>query len=164
MANVNKNIFSKEIKIDGSFLQQARHHLSGCGCPYCRESKGEIKLCKLLSVNNIKYIRQYKFDECKYIKKLPFDFYLPEYHICIEYNGRQHYEPVEAFGGEKEYENVKLRDEKKKEYCKNNNIKLIVFKYDQSLDDIKNILHNLKYEKHIIKYENFYYKITKTNF
>ena len=38
--------------------------------------------------------------------------------ICIEYDGRQHYQPVKDFGGETEFEKIKLRDNIKNEYCK----------------------------------------------
>ncbi len=50
------------------------------------------------------------FDKCKYINKLTFDFYLPDYNLCIEFDGRQHFEPVEHFGGQKEFESCVKRD------------------------------------------------------
>ena len=69
----------------GVFEQTPTNHLKGKGCPICQESKGEIKITNILNNKNIKHIKQYKFDECKYKRKLPFDFYLPELNMCIEF-------------------------------------------------------------------------------
>ena len=99
--------FDEPVKIickkHGIFEQKPTNHFSGSGCPICRESKGEIKIRNFLTKNNIKFISQKKFVGCVYKNKLPFDFYLIDYNICIEFNGRQHYEPVECFGGNNEY-------------------------------------------------------------
>ena len=43
-----------------------------------------------------------------------FDFYLPELNTCIEFNGLQHYTPITYFGGENEFNKLKIRDEIKK--------------------------------------------------
>lgn len=43
------------------------------------------------------YIIQY--NECRLIYPLVFDFYLPDYNICIEYDGIQHFKPIEKWGG-----------------------------------------------------------------
>ena len=79
----------------------------------------------------IKYIRQHGFDSCKYINKLNFDFYIPEFNTCIEFDGIQHYKPVKEFGGLKEFENIKKRDECKNKWCVENNIKLIRIKHSE---------------------------------
>jgi very-short-patch-repair endonuclease len=76
-----------------------------------------------------------------YIKKLKFDFYLPNYNLCIEYDGRQHFEPIDFFGGEKNFEIIKKRDKIKNEYCLNNNIHLIRIPYNE-YKNINSILHN----------------------
>lgn len=75
------------------------------------------------------YIPQHKFDDCVHKRRLPFDFYLPEKRICIEYDGMQHEKPIEYFGGKKGFENTKIRDKIKNDYCKANNIKLIRVSY-----------------------------------
>jgi len=94
-----------------------------------------------LEENKIKYIQQHRFDTCKYINKLNFDFYLPEYNLCIEFDGIQHFKPIKQFGGEKEYINCIKRDECKNEWCLENNIKLVRIKYDQ-ISNISRILKN----------------------
>ena len=108
--------------------------LSGGGCPKCNESKGEKAITNWLNKNNILYESQKRFNCCKNIKPLPFDFYLPDYNICIEYQGMQHYEPVEHFGGREKFEGQILRDNIKKEYCKKNNIILFEIPYYSNLD------------------------------
>jgi hypothetical protein len=51
--------------------------------------------------------------------------------MCIEYNGAQHYKPVKYWGGEKTLKEIKKRDNIKKQYCINNNIKLMVIRYNE---------------------------------
>ena len=85
--------------------------------------------------------RQYKFKDCKVYKELPFDCYLSRYNCCIEFDGRQHYEIVSAFGGVNAFIDTKIRDIIKTEYCKKNNIKLIRIPYWE-IDNIDRILKN----------------------
>lgn len=112
--------------------------LSGQGCPQCRQSKGERAIRSYLDLYNIEYIAQYRFDDCRHIKPLPFDFYLPHNNICIEYQGEQHYRPVEFFGGDEEFLIRKLRDEIKRDYCKTRNIILVEVPYYMNPVDILN--------------------------
>jgi hypothetical protein len=122
----------------GEFKQVPNSHIKGkCGCPKCKESIGERTTRLFLEDKNIEYTPQKKFKECKIIRPLPFDFYLPELNICIEYNGIQHYEPSPIFGGIKGFERVVKSDGIKKEFCKKEGIKLITIKYDE---DVKKIL------------------------
>ena len=116
----------------------------GRRCPYCannKYSKGENKISEILNILNIEFYQQYKFKECKNINMLPFDFYLPQYNICIEYDGIQHFEPIERFGGKEEFSRTKIRDNIKTQYCKDNNIKLIRIPY-WDFDNIEMILKN----------------------
>lgn len=136
---------SKKVKINckthGIFEQTIYHHLNGQGCKLCKSnSKGEEYIASHLEKLGIKYIRQHGFDTCRYINRLNFDFYLPELNICIEFDGVQHFKPVKDFGGEKEFEEIKKRDECKNIWCVENSIKLLRIKYD----NIKNIPNILK--------------------
>lgn len=121
-------------KKHGEFTQTPNAHYCGCGCPKCNSSKGEIKIINFLEKNNFKYNHQYKFNGCKNKQKLPFDFYLLNYNICIEYDGKQHFEPVQFKGSSLEdalirFEITKINDQIKTDYCLNNNIKLIRIPY-----------------------------------
>jgi hypothetical protein len=53
------------------------------------------------------------------------DVWIPEWRIGIEYQGRQHFEPVEFFGGEEAFKATQARDAKKRELCGANNVTLI---------------------------------------
>lgn len=108
----------------------------GHRCPYCNESKGEKEIIKFLTDYNIKYKSQYKFKYCRFKRQLPFDFYLPEYNICIEYDGEFHYKMLMGFD---EFVNGKIRDSVKNYYCNKNNIKLIRIPY-WNFNEIEKIL------------------------
>ena len=128
----------------GIFEQKPNSHIQGSGCPICKQSKGEAKIIKILTKNNINYTYQKGFDDCKNINKLSFDFYLMDFNTCIEYDGKQHYESNEFFGG---IESLKLQQEKdkiKNEYCLKNNIKLIRIKYNENIEDKLEFLINPK--------------------
>ena len=101
----------------------------GRRCSKCNQSKGEIRIKEYLKNNNINFIEQYKFDNCRAKRKLPFDFYLPLFNILIEYDGRQHYEISKHFGGIDAFIGTKVRDTIKNIYCNENNIKLIRIPY-----------------------------------
>lgn len=128
-------------KIDGcEWRARPSDILGGKGCPQCKQSKGEKIVCLWLDSHNIKYIRQMPFDGCCDIKVLPFDFYLSELNICIEYDGIQHFEPVDFAGKGKEwaesrFEYIQKHDEIKNEYCKNNNIQLLRIPYFKNIDE-----------------------------
>ena len=127
-------------KLDGYEWEATPNSLlRGQGCPKCNESKGEKRIAEYLDSKNINYIPQYKFDNCKSKYKLPFDFYIPSLNIVIEYDGIQHYEIVEYFGGFNIFIDTKIRDTIKTIYCKENNIKLIRIPY-WDFDNIEKIL------------------------
>lgn len=118
--------------IHGKFKQKAKDHITGSGCPICNFSKGELKIKYYINNHNIKLVLQKKFENCfgKNNIKLPFDFYLPDYNTCIEYDGPQHYKPV-CFGGisleraNLNFQRTKTNDKIKNEYCLQNNIRLL---------------------------------------
>lgn len=125
----------------GDFKQLPQSHLRGNGCPRCSESKGEKQIHLFLESNNIEYFRQHKFKDCKNVFELAFDFYIPSVNTIIEYDGKQHYEPIKHFGGKKTFKALKYNDSIKNEYCKDNYINLIRIKYTD-FDIINDILNN----------------------
>lgn len=104
--------------------------ISSCGCS---KSKGEEKIAKILDEHNIEFERQKRFRDCKYKSQLPFDFYVTDKNIVIEFNGIQHYQPVEHFGGEEEFKLREKRDILKRKYCENANIGYLVIAYDEDI-------------------------------
>ena len=137
----------KKVKIicpkHGMFKQTPAKHLLGQGCPICNESKGEKEIRKFLEYNSIKYDYQKYFKGCKYKRNLKFDFYLPDYNICIEYDGKQHFIINEFFDKKDDFENRLKRDQIKNEYCINNNIKLIRIKYNENIQKKLNFLTDI---------------------
>lgn len=115
------------------FLQTPSDHLSGCGCSFCKKSKGELYIFNILKTNNIKFITEKKFKDCFHKKELRFDFYLIDYNICIEYDGIQHFKPSEIFGGDEGYKSLIKRDKIKNNYCEENNIPLIRIAYNEDI-------------------------------
>ena len=113
----------------------------GTRWPFCASSKGEERIKNILDLHKISFESQFKFKDCKFYKYLPFDFYLPDYNCCIEFDGKQHYEIVEYFGGYETFINTKIRDTVKNVYCKENNIYLLRIPYWE-FDNIENILRN----------------------
>ena len=103
-------------------------------CQYCGISEGESIIYDYLTKHNINFIHDHKFPDCYYIDLLKFDFYLPDYNKVIEYDGRQHFEPVKFWNGqdaEAYHKLVMLRDNIKNQYCKKNNIKMLRIPYTQ---------------------------------
>ena len=125
--------------IHGPFEQRPDNHIHGYGCLSCNESSGEKIIIKYLTINNIKYIREKRFINCKYKRTLPFDFYLSEHNICIEFDGDQHFKSIDFFGGDIEFNKLQIKDNIKNEYCKNNNIHLIRFN-NSNIYQIESIL------------------------
>jgi len=129
----------------GVFKQTPNSHLNGCGCPICCSSKGEQQIAKYLNLNKIKFVREKRFNECKNKYKLPFDFYLPENNILIEFDGVQHSKPVNFRGISNElaienFNNILINDKIKNVFAINNNIKLIRVNYN--VEDINIYLKN----------------------
>lgn len=94
-------------------------------CYECSKNISNIEYLtkEYLKELNIEYIQQKRFSDCKNIRPLPFDFYLPKYNICIEVNGQQHYYENNLFNQTLE-ERTRI-DNIKREYCNKNNIRLL---------------------------------------
>ena len=152
--NANTPILHR-CKIDGHEWYAKPHNiLCGKGCPKCNESKGERNIASWLCGINIYYESQKRFDNCRDKNPLPFDFYLPDYNICIEYQGIQHYKPIGYFGGQKTFESQVLRDNIKKDYCKDNGILLFEIPYYSDLDEelikLHEIIKTINVEKEVV--------------
>lgn len=124
-------------------------------CPSCANvySLHERKVHDFLEDNGVKHIQEFRYNSCRDIKPLPFDFYLCDYNALIEIDGEQHYAPV-LFGGEKHniYNRFILQqkhDNIKTEFCNNNNIPLLRIPYfdfssEKWEEDILNFIKPLR--------------------
>lgn len=117
----------------GIVSQQPRNHLRTRGCYHCsfenNKSKPIIELKEILSSYNIE--SEKRFDYCRNIKTLPFDLYIQELNLCIEYDGRQHFEAIEFWGGDDAFLKTQKNDNIKNQFCKENNINLLRIRYDE---------------------------------
>jgi hypothetical protein len=97
-------------------------------------SSSEKLLGEILDRFHFNYMFQKRYDDCRDNHKLPFDFYLNDFNILIEFDGEDHYFPIQR--GNKTVEDAeidfikrKVKDEIKTKYCKQNNIPLIRIPY-----------------------------------
>ena len=129
--------------IDGyEWMAVPTYILSGRGCPRCQESTGEREIRQWLEENNIEYVFQKTFQDCKDKRELPFDFYLPQYNSIIEYDGGQHFKPIPFFGGYDAFEARVKHDKIKDQYCETNNIRLLRIPYFKDVDtELNNFIH-----------------------
>lgn len=125
----------------GDFTSVEAHNLKtykvySCGCI---KSIGENQIEEILKTLKCNYKTQVSFDQLcgKGNKKLRFDFGIYDKNnkiICLlEYNGKQHYEKVDYFGGQSGFENQQLLDKLKIDYCQKNNIPLYIIKYNEKI-------------------------------
>ena len=113
---------------------------NSCGC--LRQSNGERIVEAILKKNNIKFIKEYRFSNCKNKLVLSFDFYLPNHNTCIEYQGQHHFTPIKHFGDSEMFEKILLRDQIKRDYCKEHNIQLLELKYSLSNKQLQSKILN----------------------
>lgn len=133
------------IEHDISFQQPADSLLEGHNCcPSCSTvSKGEKEIKSWLDKNSFEYIPQ--FSCVANNRKVFIDFRIVKNNVeyWIEFNGRQHYEPVDFFGGEKGFYEYQIpRDKDVSNYCEEHNIKLIIISYKE-FNNIDSILTNI---------------------
>jgi len=103
------------------------------GCPNCRKSKGELIIAEYLKERNIEFFQQKTFKECKDKRLLRFDFYLPLYNMCIEFDGSQHFISKKVWGGDNHLKIIKIHDDAKNMFCIENNISLLRINYKENV-------------------------------
>ena len=98
---------------------------------------------------DVPYEQQKRFSDCKYHYTLPFDFAIYDndgaVKCLIEYDSQQHFKSVALFGGDEAYEQSKIRDKIKDDYCKEKNILLIRLNYLHTNKEMKEIITNTIY-------------------
>ena len=85
---------------NNKFKQIPKNHIKGAKCTFCNESNGEKAIEEYFLKENINYKKQYFFNDCRNKNPLRFDFYLPDYNLCIEFDGIQHYDESSIFWSE----------------------------------------------------------------
>ena len=132
------------------FEQRPGSHLQGKGCRTCKLSKGEKKIKEYLEKYNYKFTQQKKFKDLKDISYLSFDFYIKYNNkkYAIEYDGMQHFFPIDYFGGDEALKKNNKRDLIKTKYCIDNDIILIRISYNdyKEVDSILDLCFFIKYD------------------
>ena len=137
--------------IHGSFYTTPDSHLNmKSGCPKCNISFGEREIEKWLNENNIEFKKEHMYSDLlgTRLGKLRFDFFIKKCNLLIEYDGQQHFKPIEQFGGEEYLKRLIIHDNMKNEYAKVNKINLLRIGYSE-IKNINWILENefKKYNK-----------------
>lgn len=100
--NSKTKILIKCNKCNNEFWQTPHNHLSGNGCPYCKNYKLEKDLFNMFKDNKIKFIQHFKFDSNP---SRHYDFAIPQINLLIECQGEQHFKPT-AFNGKIDMEEL----------------------------------------------------------
>lgn len=156
--NENIEILHKHTICNHMWLEKPCAVLNMESCPNCEVESTNTFICSrgeefinnvltALTNERICFSTQYKIDECKNKHPLPFDFAI--FNDCddlvclIEYDGKQHFEPTEYFGGEEEFKYRQKNDSIKNKYCAKNGIDLIRIPYWKSEEEILGILSSI---------------------
>lgn len=137
----------KHVTCGHVFLMAPIKFTGGNRCPKCKSSKGERHIVDFLTEENIPFETQWRSDECKRVRPLPFDVAIlgssnvPK--ILIEYEGEQHYRVVPFFGGEEGFIKRKENDATKEEFCKRKGIPLISIPYYEDITKYEAIILDL---------------------
>lgn len=118
----------------GHFKTCAETHLNNSG-----KSTGELYIESILSDNKIIFEEQKKV----YINGNLnlFDFYLPDYNLYIEYDGKQHYLPIKRWGGKQGLLERQRKDAEKNLYVANSGSKMLRIPYTvNTVSDIADII------------------------
>lgn len=141
--NNKTKVKMKHLECGHTWYVRPDQFLNGSRCRLCSKSKGNKRIADYLIKKDIDFIAEFRIDRCKNKRTLPFDFAVfdsnEKLKFLVEFNGIQHYEVVEPFGGKKELRERQRNDKIKEQYCKDNNIDLVVIKYTE-FDKIEDIL------------------------
>lgn len=114
----------------GWFEQEANAHLRiGCGCPKCRSSRGESRIRRQLKLLCVNFKEQACFSDCRDLRLLRFDFFLPQHRTLIEYDGKQHFKKSKLWGGQESFDRTKRHDELKNRFAIQEGFRLIRIPY-----------------------------------
>ncbi len=124
----------------GLFRQSVANHMKGHGCPKCVESNGEQRVRDVLTALGMDFSEQVRFADCRDRRPLPFDFCVPSHRLLIEFDGRQHYDNSELWGGEEKLAETRRHDAIKNRFAAKHGYRLLRIPYWE-IDNIDAILH-----------------------
>ena len=127
----------------GKFQQKPKDHIRKAGCQKCKKSKGETYIERVLKDLKISFESQFKIKYNNTHLLVDFKIVKNNQIYFIEYNGIQHYKPIKYFGGELKFQKQCERDDFLRQYCIDNNIKLIEIKYNMKDNEIYELINNI---------------------
>ena len=130
----NAPIKIKHLVCGNTYETTPNRFLNGNRCTYCNMSVGESLVCSVLKHLEIPFSTQIRFNNLKDKLPLSYDFYLPNENILIEYQGIQHYQPVDVFGGISKYYKQLEHDNAKRNYAKHNGYNLLEIPYTKNTE------------------------------
>jgi hypothetical protein len=114
--------------------------------PIGRTSPGAQAVLEYFMYIKLPFETEKRYNKCRHKYPLPFDYYVPIYNLCIEYDGRQHTEPVKGWGGQQRFELQKKCDGIKNKFCKDNKINLLRIPYTTKIKDIPHLINKALHE------------------
>jgi hypothetical protein len=132
--DVQKHLGNPFAEMIDEILREAENHLrSQFGLPRI----GEGWISEMTLYNAVKEIMPdaQHLARPQWLTPQHLDIYIPSRKLAIEYQGKQHFEPVSYFGGEEALLRTKERDLRKKEKCKAQGVKLIYWDYDEPINE-----------------------------
>lgn len=144
-SNMHTKVTIKHYVCDMNWDVEPSSLVQGTRCPFCSSSRGEQLIQDILKRNEVSFVQQKRFEDCVYKGKLPFDFYIESSNLLIEYDGIQHYQPVDFAGrgtdfAEELFVSGKIRDGIKTKWAKDNNIKLLRVPYTLSEEEVSDLV------------------------
>ena len=114
------------------------NRVKGKGCPYIKSSKTEMLICNFLKAENMSFDVEWKM-KTNSKQLFRFDIFISPHKLMIECDGEQHFRPIKHFGGTKKFNQRKINDNIKNDFCKSQNIPLlrIPYIYDPVVDKDK---------------------------
>lgn len=115
---------------------------SATGCPACSATtlQGESRMYDIIvQETSFKPTRQVSPE---WLGRQHLDVYIEELALAFEYNGEQHYRPIEFFGGQDQFDRQRELDSRKQKLCDENGVSLVVIPFDMSLNDQREKVRN----------------------
>lgn len=124
-----------EVDIRSTYLR----HTKVTSCGKCTTSYNNALIESVLIKYKMDFLKEHAFTDSDEMSRLRYDFYVPKFNLCIEYDGEHHYYPIPGIVSEKTFESIVKNDEIKNKFCEENNIHLLRIPYWKR-DEIENII------------------------
>jgi hypothetical protein len=105
-------------------------------CPFSYKRRWRSQAELFMIVKNLFPDACYEYNS-SWLGSQKIDIFIPSIRVGIEYQGEQHYHPVEFFGGEDGFNKTVERDNRKRAICEKQDVTLIYWKYSEGISETK---------------------------